>query len=63
MRRIGLLFKQRLAELKDRHPAVIAEVRGEGGTTATLADFDHLQDERVRKAGRVVDAGDRIRTT
>lgn len=28
--RIALLFKQRLAELKDRHPAVIAEVRGEG---------------------------------
>jgi acetylornithine/N-succinyldiaminopimelate aminotransferase len=28
--RTGLLFKQRLAEVKDRHPAVIAEVRGEG---------------------------------
>ena len=28
--RTGLLFKQRLAEIKDRHPAVIAEVRGEG---------------------------------
>lgn len=26
----GLLFKQRLAEIKDRHPSVIAEVRGEG---------------------------------
>jgi acetylornithine/N-succinyldiaminopimelate aminotransferase len=30
LRRTGLLFKQRLAEMKDRHPAVIAEVRGEG---------------------------------
>ena len=30
VRRSGLLFKQRLAELKDRHPAVVAEVRGEG---------------------------------
>jgi acetylornithine/N-succinyldiaminopimelate aminotransferase len=30
VRKIGLLFRQRLAELKDRHPAVIAEVRGEG---------------------------------
>jgi acetylornithine/N-succinyldiaminopimelate aminotransferase len=30
VRRIGLFFKQRLAEIKDRHPAVIAEVRGEG---------------------------------
>ena len=26
----ALLLKQRLAEIKDRHPAVIAEVRGEG---------------------------------
>ena len=28
--RKGLLFKQRLAELKDRHPGVIEDVRGEG---------------------------------
>ena len=27
---MGLLLKQRLAELKDRHPAVIAEMRGQG---------------------------------
>ena len=30
LRQTSLLFKQRLAELKDRHVAVIAEVRGEG---------------------------------
>jgi acetylornithine/N-succinyldiaminopimelate aminotransferase len=30
VKRTALLFKQRLAELKDRHPDVIAEVRGEG---------------------------------
>ena len=30
LRNNALLLKQRLAELKDRHPAVIAEVRGEG---------------------------------
>jgi acetylornithine/N-succinyldiaminopimelate aminotransferase len=30
VRQRGLLIKQRLAELRDRHPAVIAEVRGEG---------------------------------
>jgi acetylornithine/N-succinyldiaminopimelate aminotransferase len=30
VKRIGLLFKQRLAEIKDRYPAIIAEVRGEG---------------------------------
>jgi acetylornithine/N-succinyldiaminopimelate aminotransferase len=28
--RMGLLLKQRLAELSDRHPAVIAEIRGLG---------------------------------
>jgi len=30
MRKVALLLKQRLAEIKDRHPRVIAEVRGEG---------------------------------
>jgi acetylornithine/N-succinyldiaminopimelate aminotransferase len=30
VQRIGLLFKQRLAEIKDRYPSLIAEVRGEG---------------------------------
>ncbi len=30
VKQIALLFKQRLAEIKDRYPAVIAEVRGEG---------------------------------
>ena len=27
---MALLFKQRLAEVKDRHPKIIAEIRGEG---------------------------------
>ena len=30
VKQIGLLFKQRLAEMKDRYPTVIGEVRGEG---------------------------------
>ena len=30
VRRTALLFKQRLAEIKDRYPGLIAEVRGEG---------------------------------
>jgi len=30
VRNIALLFKQRLAEIKDRYPSIIAEVRGEG---------------------------------
>jgi len=41
--RTGLLFRQRLAEMKDRHPAVIAEVRGEGlllGLRAAVANTD-----------------------
>ena len=28
--RIAIVLKQRLAELKDRHPAIVAEIRGEG---------------------------------
>jgi acetylornithine/N-succinyldiaminopimelate aminotransferase len=28
--KVALLFKQRLAEIKDRYPSLIAEVRGEG---------------------------------
>ena len=42
----ALLLKQRLAEIKDRYPAVIAEVRGEGlliGLRAVIAE---------RRAGR-----------
>ncbi len=30
VRQIGLLFKQRLAQIKDSYPSLIAEVRGEG---------------------------------
>ena len=30
VRDLGLRLKQRLAELKDRHPAIVAEIRGEG---------------------------------
>jgi acetylornithine/N-succinyldiaminopimelate aminotransferase len=30
VQRTALVLKQKLAEIKDRHPAVIAEVRGEG---------------------------------
>ena len=30
VRQMGLVLKQRLAELADRHPAIIAEVRGQG---------------------------------
>jgi acetylornithine/N-succinyldiaminopimelate aminotransferase len=30
VKKIGILFKQRLAEIKDRYPELIGEVRGEG---------------------------------
>jgi acetylornithine/N-succinyldiaminopimelate aminotransferase len=47
VKRIGLLFKQRLAEIKDRYPSVIAEVRGEGLLVGVRA---------VVPAGELVDA-------
>src|SRR3974377_1860494 len=30
VQKMGLLFKQRLAEIVDRHPDILGEVRGEG---------------------------------
>jgi acetylornithine/N-succinyldiaminopimelate aminotransferase len=41
VRQRGLLIKQRLAELRDRHPAVIAEVRGEGLLVGLRAIVPH----------------------
>ena len=62
VRHVGLLLKQRLAELKDRHPQVIAEVRGEGllvGLRAVVpagALVDELRAERMI----TVAAGDNV---
>jgi acetylornithine/N-succinyldiaminopimelate aminotransferase len=62
VKRIGLLFKQRLAEIKDRYPALIAEVRGEGllvGLRALIpagALVDALRAEKML----VVAAGDNV---
>jgi acetylornithine/N-succinyldiaminopimelate aminotransferase len=47
VRDVALLLKQRLAELQDRHPGVIAEVRGEGLLLGLRA---------VPPAGQLVDA-------
>jgi acetylornithine/N-succinyldiaminopimelate aminotransferase len=47
VKRVGLLLKQRLAEIKDRYPALIAEVRGEGLLIGLRA---------VVPAGELVDA-------
>jgi acetylornithine/N-succinyldiaminopimelate aminotransferase len=62
VRRIGLLSKQRLAEIKDRYPTVIAEVRGEGlliGLRAVVPAgelVDAMRDEKVI----TVAAGDNV---
>jgi acetylornithine/N-succinyldiaminopimelate aminotransferase len=62
VRKIALLFKQRLAEMKDRHPAVIAELRGEGlllGLKCNVPNgelIDALRDEKVL----AVAAGDNV---
>jgi acetylornithine/N-succinyldiaminopimelate aminotransferase len=47
VKHIALLFKQRLAEIKDRYPSIIAEVRGEGLLIGLRA---------LVPAGEVVDA-------
>jgi acetylornithine/N-succinyldiaminopimelate aminotransferase len=57
VRKIEILFKQRLAEIKDRHPAVIAEVRGEGlliGLRSVVPYGDlvnALRDEKLLSVG------------
>jgi len=62
VKRISLLFNQRLAELKDRYPAVSAEVRGEGlliGVRAVVpagALVDGLRSEKML----TVAAGDNV---
>src|SRR5262249_40121333 len=58
----SLLFKQRLAEIKDRHPAVIAEVRGEGlllGLRAVVPSGDLVAALRAEKL-LAVGAGDNV---
>jgi acetylornithine/N-succinyldiaminopimelate aminotransferase len=62
VRKIALLFKQRLAEIKDRHPGVIAEVRGEGlliGLKAQGSSGDLIDAFRAEKL-LSVGAGDNV---
>jgi acetylornithine/N-succinyldiaminopimelate aminotransferase len=57
VQKMAILFKQRLAELRDRHPNVIAEVRGEGlliGLRAAVPYGDlvnALRDEKLLSVG------------
>jgi acetylornithine/N-succinyldiaminopimelate aminotransferase len=62
VRRTALLFKQRLAELKDRYPAVIAEVRGEGlliGLRAAIPNGELVDMLRAEKMLAIA-AGDNV---
>ena len=59
---MGLLLKQRLAELKDRHPAVIAEIRGKGlflGIRAVAPNTELVEALRAEKL-LTIGAGDNV---
>jgi len=62
VRRTSLLLKQRLAEIKDRHAGIIAEVRGEGllmGLRMTPPASEMVDELRAEKM-LVVAAGDNV---
>ena len=62
VRRAGLLLKQRLAEIKDRYPQIVAEVRGEGllvGVRAVVPNGDLVDELRAEKMITVA-AGDNV---
>jgi acetylornithine/N-succinyldiaminopimelate aminotransferase len=60
--RKGLLLKQRLAELKDRYPGVIAEVRGQGlmiGLRTLVPNIDFIAAALAQKL-ILIGAGDNV---
>jgi acetylornithine/N-succinyldiaminopimelate aminotransferase len=62
LRATALLLKQRLAEMKDRHPGVIAEVRGEGllvGLRSVVPNGQFVDALRAEKLLTVA-AGDNV---
>jgi acetylornithine/N-succinyldiaminopimelate aminotransferase len=62
VKRIGILLKQRLAEIKDRYPSVIAEVRGVGlllGLRAVIPAGELVNAIRAEKMLTVA-AGDNV---
>lgn len=62
VRQNGLLMKQRLAELKDRHSSVIAEVRGEGLLVGLrmVPPVSEMVDELRHEEMITVAAGDNV---
>ncbi|MFL4975185.1 MAG: aminotransferase class III-fold pyridoxal phosphate-dependent enzyme, partial [Microvirga sp.] len=62
VRQMSLLLKQRLAALMDRHPAVIAELRGQGlmlGLRTHVANTDFVDAARGEKL-LTITAGDNV---
>jgi acetylornithine/N-succinyldiaminopimelate aminotransferase len=62
VQKMALLFRQRLAEIKDRHPSVIAEVRGEGlliGLKTVVPNGEFIDALRAEKLLSVA-AGDNV---
>jgi acetylornithine/N-succinyldiaminopimelate aminotransferase len=62
VKKIGILFKQRLAEIKDRYPSLIAEVRGDGllvGLRAIVPAGELVNALRAEKM-LTVTAGDNV---
>ena len=58
----GLVLKQRLAELQDRHPTIIAEIRGEGlmmGVRTVVPNGDMVAAARAQHL-LVIAAGDNV---
>jgi acetylornithine/N-succinyldiaminopimelate aminotransferase len=62
VKKIGILFKQRLAEIKDRYPEIIAEVRGEGLLVGLRAVFPAGELVNAIRAEKMlaVGAGDNV---
>jgi acetylornithine/N-succinyldiaminopimelate aminotransferase len=60
--RMSLVLKQRLAELKDRHPAVIGDIRGQGlllGLRANVPSTDLIDAARAERL-LTIGAGDNV---
>jgi len=59
---LGLLLRQRLAELKDRHPEIIEEIRGEGLMVGVKLRVPNTEFAAAARAERLltIPAGDNI---